>query len=73
MRIRYNIHVYCIEYNFSFLYSQYSIHNTRLRTANDGTPECVVRASDQQIRPITTLGNEDLKLLYSPGFPEGVP
>ena len=50
------------------LFSQYSVHHTRLRESPSGFVECNVRAKLQDIADITDLGTEDMRILYSPGF-----
>ena len=50
------------------VYSQYSIHHTRLRESPSGFVECNVRAKLQEIADITDLGTEDMRIIYSPGF-----
>ena len=53
--------------------SQYSVHHTRLRQSSSGYLECNVRAREQDIRTISNLGTDELRILYSPGFILGVP
>ena len=55
------------------VYSQYSIHHTRLRQSSSGFLECIVRPSGQIIEDITTIGSEKFKILTSPGFTVNVP
>ncbi|CAI8036334.1 hypothetical protein GBAR_LOCUS20360 [Geodia barretti] len=53
--------------------NQYSVHHTRLRQSSSGYLECNVRAREQDIRTISNLGTDELRILYSPGFILGVP
>ena len=53
---------------WSFFGSQYSVHHTRLRESSSGYLECNVRASEQIVSDITSLGTQEMRVLYSPGF-----
>ena len=53
---------------FSYLYSQYTIHYTHLVESQSGGIQCNVRIKHQQIRNITNIGTEDMKMIHSPGF-----
>ena len=50
------------------LYSEYSVHYTRLKYSDSGSFECQVIPRDQFIGEIATLGSPNLKILYLPGF-----
>lgn len=49
-------------------YSEYSVHHTRLRQGSSGFLECNVRAAQQDIRGITNLGTDEMRIMFSPGF-----
>ena len=57
-----------IRKNIITLYSEYSVHYTRLRSSDSGSAECQVRPLNQEVREIATLGSVNTKIIYSPGF-----
>lgn len=54
-------------------FSQYTIHATRIQGSPSGYPICVKRAEDQIREDIITLGDEDVKFLFSPGAEKATP
>ena len=68
----------CKSKNFSYirkntivhflLYSEYSVHYTRLTSSDSGSVKCLVRPTDQTVKEIETLGSPNLKVIKSPGF-----
>jgi len=52
-------------------YSEFSVHHTLLREGQSGFVECLVRRRDQFVNPITDLGTEEMRIIYSSGFTQG--
>ena len=54
---------------YELLCSEFSVHNTSLRSGSSGAFECSIRTRDQEIRNIATVDSAgDIKLIHSPGF-----
>ena len=51
----------------AYTFSEYSVHYTRMVKINE-TITCKAKKWKQYVAPISNLGTDSMKVLYSPGF-----
>ena len=50
------------------LCSEFTIHHTQLKEGESGFIRCIVKKAGQRRLPITDLGTEEMRIIYSSGF-----
>lgn len=51
--------------------SEFTIHRTQLKQGESGFVRCIVKRMGQRRLPITDLGTEEMRIIYSSGFTIG--